>query len=120
MANANQITGSAEIYIDGIYYPSTAGAKLTPGAVQRDEVSGDRVHGFTEKAMAPRLECEFAHKGSITIAALNNVTNATIVFASDNGRTFTLRNAWSDGQASLSADGGKISATFKAIACDEG
>ncbi len=117
--NPNQITGRVEIFIDGQYYPSLPGAKYTKGGVARKPVVGDRVHGYIEETVAPEIECEFAHKGIVSLTTIQAITNSTITFASDNGRRFVIRQGWCAPNPVLSADGGKISCKFNGMSDDE-
>jgi hypothetical protein len=117
MADANQVLGIVEIFIDGQYYPSLDGATLTFSNVTRDAVIGDRMHGYTQKAAASKIECRFAPLGAVTLADLDDITSSSIIFAGDNGHTYTLRNAFRSDAITLKS--GEIAATFLGEAVEE-
>lgn len=120
MGSPNQRTGKVYIKINGNLYESMPGAKLTdPMGIERPEVVGTDVFGFTETAKVPTISCEFAHGSGLSLQAVAACVNETITFECDSGPTFILRNAWYASGMELTGGEGKVAAVFKGKKCEE-
>ena len=114
-----QITGKAIIKVDGNQWRTTDGCKLHPGGVEREaKVGGGKVHGFNEKTKAPELDASVYHTKDTDITAINAIKNATVIFESDTGDRYLLRNAWVGSQEALDAENGTIGVKMSAESCE--
>lgn len=114
-----QYTGRVTITIDGQRYRSKEGASLDTGGKVRDEAVSDAgVDGYTEKYAAPVVEFAINHKAGLSLAAIHATTGATLIYETDTGSIFTLRQAWSATPPKMAK--GEVSCTFKAVECVEG
>ena len=115
-----QLAGRAYIKVNGKLLRSQNGAKLNPGGVSRNAVIGDNaVHGYTEKTEAPSVECTVSHAADTDVTALGKITGATVTFETDNGVTYTLREAWVVEPPEFTAnDNAEVSLKFEAINCE--
>jgi hypothetical protein len=117
MVNPNQVTGRVFITVNGVRQQSKEGAKLNMGGVARDDVVGDSgVHGYSEKTVAPSIECTISHKANTDMVAIANWANETATFQTDTGQTFLLRNAWLSKPPELSK--GEISLHLSGVTCE--
>jgi len=113
-----QVTGRVFITVKGRRLASKEGAKLIKGGVDRDEVLADTgVVGFSEKTVAPGVECTIAHTADTKLKDFEDITDATISFDTDTGRSFSLAHAWTAKALELSK--GEVSLVFKALTCEE-
>lgn len=122
MSNSpNQLTGQAQIFLDGALYESAPGAKLKnyEGVTRTEVMSASGVSGYTEKATAPTVDCDLIHGGALRMAALKGFVNGTLTFKCDSGLTYVVRNAWYKGGGQLTADKATLSATFVGKSCEE-
>lgn len=114
-----QITGKATIHVDGEEWRTEDGAKLDIGGVTREaKVGGGKVHGFAEKTKAPELDCNVYHTRDTDLTAINAIKDATVIYESDTGDNYVLRNAFVTEQAELDAENGTINVKFSAISCE--
>ena len=107
--------GRAFIRANGITLASLSNtAKLNPGGVTRTPVMGD--HGFlgwSEQTVASEMECEIGISADTDIIALGKMTDATVTFECDNGKTWVIRNACVANPVSPQAgEGGKAPLKF--------
>lgn len=115
----HQITGKAIIRVDGEEWSTEDGAKLNPGGVTREaKVGGGKVRGFAEKTKAPELECSVYHTRNTDLTAINAINDATVVYESDTGDRYVLRNAFVTEQGELDAENNTINVKFSAISCE--
>lgn len=115
-----QVTGRAFIRVDGQELRSTPGATLSIGGSNRTAVTGSgRVHGYREEDVAPEVSFSVAHTADLSISWLNNITNATVLFETDTGRRFVLRQAFTTAPPELNSQEGTVSVAMSAIECDE-
>lgn len=112
--------GHAIIRSNGRELPSLEGASLQTGGTTRDAVGGGHaVYGYKRSSyVAPSVSLTVAHGHDLSPNDLNEMVNVTIEFETSIGRTFLLANAWSKGNATLSASG-DISVVFEARQCKE-
>lgn len=116
----SQITGKAVIRVDGTELRTLDGATLNPGGVTREAMKGGgKVHGYKETDVEPTMECKIAHTADLSIKQLAGITEATVLFETDTGRTYVLRKAWVTEPPALDTSAGSVDLKFAAIECDE-
>ena len=115
-----KITGRAIITVDGKRLKTDNGATLNPGGANRKSVAGGgEVHGYQEEDVAPSMECSVFHNSELSLRELSDITSATVLFETDTGAQYILREAWTTEPASLTGQDGTVSLKMEAIACDE-
>jgi predicted transcriptional regulator len=113
-----QVTGRVFISVNGKRLRSKEGASLNIGGVSREaQVGDDSVHGYSEKLTAPSVDCSTSHTADTSLKELQAITDATLVFETDTGKTYTLSHAWLSGQPELSK--GEVKLKFEAMNCEE-
>ena len=113
-----QVSGRAVITFGGKRLATREGATLKPSSKSRQGEAADTGPvGYSEKTEIPQVECTIVHTPDISLKEIEDMTDVTISFDCDNGKSFVLSNAWNTGALSLSK--GDISATFQAIKCEE-
>ena len=114
-----QITGKAIIKVDGNEWRTTDDCKLHPGGVEREaKVGGGKVHGCSEKTKAPEMDASIYHTKDTDLTAINAIKNATVIFESDTGDRYLLRNAWVGSQEALDSGNGTVSVKMSAESCE--
>lgn len=114
----SQVTGRAIITAAGKRLATREGATLRPSTISRQgEVADTGVVGYSEKTEIPEIECTIVHTADVSLKEIEDITNATITFDTDTGKSFVLSEAWCTGALSLSK--GEVSARFQAIDCKE-
>jgi hypothetical protein len=120
MPNPNQITGKAVIRFDGREYKTADEANLSPGGVSREPVKGaGKVHGFTETTEVPEMECTIYHTNQISLAEIQAIDNATVIFETDTGSRWVLTGAFVTDPLSLKTKGGEVAVKMSAMTCEE-
>jgi hypothetical protein len=113
-----QINGRVTLTLAGKRLASKEGAKLMTGGVEREPVLGDGgVLGYTEKTVAPGVECTIAYSRDTRLADLNATTDATLIFKSDTGREYILTGAFLTKPCEINKD--EVALSFAAITCEE-
>lgn len=107
MANtANRLAGTCYLSVDGATYPVVGDFEYNPSAVTRESLAGmDRVHGYSEKPNVPHISGTIRDAGNLSVAAINAMTNVTVVAELANGKTIIGRNMWTvESQTSKATD----------------
>jgi hypothetical protein len=113
-----QVTGRVFITISGKRVSSKEGAKLMMGGFVRETVMADAgVMGFSEKPIAPGVECTIAHTADVSLAEFQAMTAASISFDTDTGRSYVLSGAWCANGMEL--EKGEVKLVFGALDCKE-
>jgi hypothetical protein len=113
-----QVTGRVFITVGGKRLASKEGATLKFGDVKREPVLADSgVVGYSESLTAPEVDCTISHTGETSLKELQGITDATLSFDTDSGRSYVLRNAWCAGALELSK--GEVKLNFSGIKCEE-
>jgi len=116
----NQITGRVRVSVSGNLLRSKSGAKLNIGGVERTPVDGDSgPHGFTEKTMVPFIECVISHTSDTDLEELKNMTDESITFETDTGKSYVLRNAWLENVIELAGGDGEVSLKFSGMSAEQ-
>lgn len=112
------VTGRIFITVGGKRLASKEGAKLSLGGVERETVLADTgVVGFSEKTVAPSVECTVAHTADFSMKEMQEMKDVSISFDTDTGKSFVLSNAWCAKQIEL--EKGEVKLTFGALNCAE-
>jgi hypothetical protein len=92
----NRLAGLCNLTIDGQSYMVTGDLSYSPSKVSRETLVGqDRVHGYSEKPHAGFISASLRDAGGLTVAAVNAMTNVSVVAELANGKTIVGRNMWS-------------------------
>lgn len=109
MPNPNRISARASIKVDGISVPVAGDVTLTPGGPMREVVNGDyEIGGYRETTKESMLEFSALDKASFSPTWFASLTNSTVLVDFDNGRSFVIHNAWSEGAPPTSTSDGKL------------
>ena len=103
----NRVAGTAYFSVDGVSYALMGEIEYNPSSVTRESAVGqDGVHGYIEKPMAPHIGATLRDVGSLSVAALNAMTNNTVTVELANGKLIIGRNMWTvEDQTAKAADG---------------
>lgn len=116
----SQTIGRATIKFNGKILKCQAGAKLNPGGFERKIVKGDSIHGYAEEVAEPYVEGEYTVSKETSVKEINAARDVTVIFETDNGRTWVLRNAWLEKPGDITAsEGGKVPFKFVGMTCEE-
>jgi len=115
---SNQITGKAEIRIDGQKIAVENGATLTPHGVTRTAERHGGETFYSESEEPPMLEGNVLLTGDTDVIYLGNIKNATVLFTTDTGHQYVLRKAFTvdpvphsgDGKAAIKMSGQSVEA----------
>lgn len=114
---SNQITGRADIYVDGAKLPMEDGATLNPGGYNRNAERHGGDTYYVEEGVTPMVEGNVLHTADTDIVALSAIKDATVMFHADTGQKFMLRGAFVTEPVTV-ASGGKSPIKFAARSCE--
>ncbi len=89
--------------------------------VTRETVTGtDGVHGYTEKPVAPFIQCDLTERAEFPLSMISAVNDATITAELADGRSLLLRNAFQVGDVERNPEGGSLgSVRFEGLSGEE-
>ncbi|XQE65770.1 phage tail tube protein [Pseudomonas sp. P3C3] len=97
--------GRATISFNGQRLRSKPGATLNLGGVARTpDPLDDGSVGFTEATAAPELSCSVPLTRDLDVEGLRALTGANVVFESDTGRSWVIRDAFTVDAITVGAD----------------
>lgn len=115
-----RITGKAIIKVDGEEYRTEDGATLNPGGQNRTgKMGGGKHHGYSEEDVPPSMECSIFHTKDTSLSALSNITGATVIFETDSGATYVLRDAFVTEPVTLNSKEGTCPMKMEAESFDD-
>jgi hypothetical protein len=112
MANKNQVIGRARVKVDGLLIDTAGDTTFDPGGVTRAPVPGDFETGaFRETELRPaKLEISVLTKASFSAIQWGALTDSTISIEFDNGQSYVMRGAYSEGTPPITTSDGKAKA----------
>jgi len=91
----NFLAGIAYLSINGTPYQVAGKAGYRVSTVTRETVVGmDGVHGFKETPVPGNIVASLRDGGGLSVAALNAMTDETVVLQLANGKTVMASGAW--------------------------
>lgn len=97
--------GRATITVNGTRLRSKPGATLLLGGVARAAEPLDTGEvAYAESTVAPELSCNIPLTADTDVEALRNLIDATVVFESDTGKSWSIRDAFAVDAVTVGAD----------------
>lgn len=97
--------GRATISFNGKRLRSKPGATLNLGGTSRaPEPLDDGTVGFAESTAAPELSCTVPLTADLSVQELRDLSGANVVFESDTGVSWVIRDAFTVDTVSVGAD----------------
>lgn len=119
-ANPNLLAGIASLTIDGVNYLVAGDLKYQVSGRKRETLEGqDSIHGFSEKPRAGKISLSLRDRGDLSVAAVQAMTNVTIVAELANGKTIVGSNMWSVEDQEVDTTDGKFDAVFEGKSVQE-
>ena len=116
----NRIGGTISFSIDGTPWAVRGNMTVTPSSVKREGIAGQtQVDGYTEMPVVPGIKGDFSTVPGLSLSDLQNITDATIQADLANGTSYVLTDAWSVPPFEIDTAGGKFSAEFQGVTCEE-
>lgn len=111
---SNRRAGLLFVKIDGEQYDAKGDFTWNPGQPKRDAIVGpDQVHGYKELPKAPFIEGALTDAGTLDIANLQNIDDATVTLQLANGKTVVLQEAWYCADGDVTTEEAEIQLRFE-------
>lgn len=92
-ANSNRLAGVMSATIDGRAYSVSGEGAYTVSSVKRETLMGqDGFHGYSEMPAPGKMSWKGRDGNAVAIKALNEASDATVVFSLANGKVVVGRN----------------------------
>lgn len=112
--------GIIQVQISGEVTDAKGSWSYDLGKPKREAIMGsDGFHGFKETPMVAYIEGEITDRGTLDVAALSTIQDATVTLSLANGKTIVLHDAYAAGEWKGQTDEGNISARFEGSGAEE-
>lgn len=117
---AQRIAGIAFLKVDGDLYPLRGNFTVSPSPIERTGIAGqDYVHGYSELPRVPYIEGDVSTVPELSVEDVAAITNATVTAELANGKTYSLKEAWSRAAFELNTREGQFRVRFEGTTCTE-
>lgn len=114
------IAGTAYIKINGEQKTLAGSWKVSPTKIIKTGVTGlSGIAGHTETHRVPYMDGSFIDAGSLSIAELEALDNATITLELTNGKTYLGRGMYLAGEPEHDLSNGEVSVRFEGTEISE-
>jgi hypothetical protein len=109
----NRRAGVIEVHANGNRMEAKGTFTGNLGYHKRDAIIGaDGIHGYKETPQESFLEGAITDHRDLDVAALVQLTNATVTLRLNNGKTWIWEDAWYANEGSMTTDEGEIGVRF--------
>lgn len=116
----NLLAGIASLTIDGVNYLVAGDLKYQVSGRKRETLIGqDKVHGYSEVPRQGKISLSLRDRGDLSVAAVQAITNSTIVAELANGKTIVGRNMWNVEDQEVDTAEGKFDVVFEGVSVAE-
>jgi len=117
---ARRVGGILFIKANGVQLQVKGNWTWNLGVDRKEAVVGaDGVHGYKQMPRAPFIEGAITDKQDLDVAALQGLTDATIVAELANGKVLSFNDAWAAGDWDQTSEEGEIAGRFEAMSAQE-
>lgn len=115
-----RVGGIIFVKVDGIQYRVKGSWTYNLGKSKREAVVGsDSVHGYKEMPQVPFIEGTITDDAAVSMEALLEVQDATIILELANSKVIHLKNAWFAGDGNFTTEEGELEARFEGLTANE-
>lgn len=112
--------GIITVQVNGEVYQAKGNWTYNLGRPVREAIVGaDTVHGFKETPQVAFIEGEITDSGTLDLAALATLENATVTLDLANGKYVALRDAWFAGEGTGNTEEANVAVRFEGISAEE-
>ena len=112
--------GTISLQINGELQDAKGGFTYNLGRPKKEAIVGaDGVHGYKETPQVAFVEGEITDRGTLDLAALVNLTDATVTLELANGKVIVLRSAWYAGEGTGNTEEGNVQVRFEGKSGEE-
>lgn len=112
--------GRATIRVNGKALDTEKGSTLDPGGVKREPRPGSNTtSGFTEELVPAKVEVTVLFGEGDSLTDLNAIVGATVLFETDVGSTYIVRDAYCSEPVVLTEGEGKAKLVLMGTAAEE-
>lgn len=116
----NRRAGTIFFTVNGERHDAVGEFTYDIGEPKREALVGaDVTHGYKETQKVAFIEGELRDKSDLDLAALFNVTDATVTLELANGKNIILRNAWYAGDGTVGTENANIACRFEGLSGEE-
>lgn len=109
-----KVTGTCVIRMNGKSLRSESGATMSLGGFERaDRYADHGLLGYSEKPIAAMVSGNLAHTSATDLQEIMDAVDVTIIFETDTGVRYTMRNAFCTKPPELTSGEGQVSFEFK-------
>ena len=114
------LAGVAYLTVDGTTYMLTGDLKYQVSGKKRETLTGqDGVHGYSEMPRAGKISANLRDNAGLSVAAINAMTNVTVVCELANGKTIVGRNMWTVEDQEVETGEAKMDITWEGVSVTE-
>lgn len=119
MANS-RVGGIILFKINGELFQAKGAFTYNIGKPKKEAVIGaDRVHGFKETVVAPKIEGALTDSDELDLEALVSLRDATVTLELANGKVIVIRGAWYAADADVDTEEGEIPLMIQGLEGEE-
>ena len=114
MAN-NKRGGIIYLKVNGELHDAKGNFTYNPGKPKREAIMGSdgKIHGYKETTTIPFIEGEITDRPNLSLDTLLTLDEAVVTLELNNGKVFSLEDAWYAGSGDVQTEEGNINARFE-------
>lgn len=112
--------GLIQFQVNGEVYDAKGNFTYNLGRPKREMIVGaDAVHGPKESPQVAFIEGEITDRGTLDLAQLVSIADATVTLKLANGKVVVLHGAWFTGEGTGNTEEGNIDVRFEGAGAEE-
>jgi hypothetical protein len=106
--------GIIQLRVNGEIQDAKGNFSYNLGLPLREAIIGaDGVHGYKETPQVAFIEGEITDRGTLNLAGLVSISDATVTMKLANGKEIALRDAWYAGEGTGNTEEGNVPVRFE-------
>jgi len=112
--------GLIQLQVGGELYDAKGNFTFNLGRPVREAIVGsDVVHGYKETPQVAFVEGEITDRGTLDLAKVVTMVDATVTLELANGKVIVIRDAWFAGEGTGNTDEGNVAVRFEGRSGEE-
>lgn len=112
--------GIIQVQVNGEVFQAKGSWSYNLGRPMREAIVGaDGIHGYKETPQVAFIEGEITDLGTLDLAVLVSMTDATVTLTLATGKMVVLRDSWYAGEGTANTEEGNIAVRFEGLGAEE-